>query len=232
MCNKNNSSSKVDKNFEEVIEILKLNKINYWLCHGTLLGIIRDNNLIPWDHDVDIAVWQDIELKKKFMIIMRENNYRLKQKYFINDDLLTFVKDGGREIDINFYERKLKNGKEIAFVKWCVPKNFLMKFIEAISQASYYSGKGKFFIKRLIFLEKIFEKIKKMLIVKGLFYRFIGYTQPYELLKQFKEIKFHNILVNVPFKHDEYLSYVYGSDWKKQKKKFNWITDSPSTEQV
>ena len=53
---KNNN---IDPNFLEVINILKTNKINYWLGHGTLLGIIRDNNLIEWDHDIDIAVWAD-----------------------------------------------------------------------------------------------------------------------------------------------------------------------------
>ncbi len=65
MCNQNNCREKVDQNFEEVIRLLNVNKIEYWICHGTLLGIIRDNELIPWDHDIDIAVWQDKSLKKK-----------------------------------------------------------------------------------------------------------------------------------------------------------------------
>ena len=54
-------------NFLETINILNNNKIQYWLCHGTLLGIIRDNELIPWDHDIDIAVWDSNNLKDKFL---------------------------------------------------------------------------------------------------------------------------------------------------------------------
>ena len=35
-----------------------LNKygINYYLEGGTLLGIVRDGDLLPWDHDVDISI--------------------------------------------------------------------------------------------------------------------------------------------------------------------------------
>jgi phosphorylcholine metabolism protein LicD len=42
-----NSYKKTDKNLITLINILKEYKINYWICHGTLLGIIRDKELIP-----------------------------------------------------------------------------------------------------------------------------------------------------------------------------------------
>ena len=37
MRNQNNCHEKVDQNFEEVIRLLNINKIEYWICHGTLL---------------------------------------------------------------------------------------------------------------------------------------------------------------------------------------------------
>ena len=52
MRSKNSSKEKVDLNFIEVINLLKKSRISYWLCHGTLLGIIRDGNLIPWDSSI------------------------------------------------------------------------------------------------------------------------------------------------------------------------------------
>ena len=110
------------------------------MCHGTLLGIIRDNELIAWDHDIDIAVWQKKNIKKEIFKIIRDNKFVLKEKYFIDDDLLTFTKNGGREIDINFYEKKLnENNEQIAFIKWYVPKNNLMRIVDAISIANYYN---------------------------------------------------------------------------------------------
>ncbi len=40
----------------ETLDIFDTNGISYWLDDGSLLGIIRDGTLIPWDHDVDIGI--------------------------------------------------------------------------------------------------------------------------------------------------------------------------------
>lgn len=233
MRDENISQKEIDQNFKEVIQILSSNNINYWLCHGTLLGIIRDNELIAWDHDIDIAVWQKKNIKEEIFKIMRDNKFILKEKYFIDDDLLTFTKNGGREIDINFYEKKLnENNEQIAFIKWYVPKNNLMRIVDAISIANYYNGKFSFLIKRLSLFQNFFKKIKKFLIKKNLFHKCLGYTQPLKLLKNFKKIYFKNLIVTIPSLSEEYLEYVYGSNWKKPIKKYNWIKDSPSTKDL
>ena len=44
----------LDKNFILAIKILNKKKIDYWICHGTLLGLVRDKKLIKWDNDIDI----------------------------------------------------------------------------------------------------------------------------------------------------------------------------------
>ena len=59
-----------DNILREICSLLGKNKINYWVCHGTLLGIIRENRLLPWDHDIDIAVWKDEVSKKEIIDIM------------------------------------------------------------------------------------------------------------------------------------------------------------------
>ena len=48
----------------------------------------------------------------------------------------------------------------------------------------------------------------------------MGYTQPCDLLKPFKQIDFQGIKVVIPSKPNEYLRYIYGSTWQKPKKKF------------
>lgn len=231
MCTKNSSKKKIDRNFLEVIKVLNKKRINYWICHGTLLGIIRDNNLIPWDHDIDIAVWSSSSLRKKILSIMINKKYKLKKKYF-NNDLLTFVKKGGREIDINFYLKKKYKNKMIAYIRWYAPKNFFFKLIDAISSSSKYEGKYKFFIKKLYFLEYILKKIKIFFIEKKIFYKTVGYTQPISLLEKFKKISFHGVKLSIPHDEHKYLEYVYGPNWKKPIKKFNWIKDSPSTKEI
>lgn len=40
----------------ELHRVCELNKINYQMAFGSLLGVIRDNGQIPWDYDVDVLV--------------------------------------------------------------------------------------------------------------------------------------------------------------------------------
>jgi phosphorylcholine metabolism protein LicD len=39
-----------------LMDLLERNGIKHWLEDGALLGIIRDGDLIPWDHDIDLAI--------------------------------------------------------------------------------------------------------------------------------------------------------------------------------
>jgi phosphorylcholine metabolism protein LicD len=45
-----------------ITDLFNKNNIPYWVDFGTLLGIVRDGSIIPWDHDGDISVW-DKEFK-------------------------------------------------------------------------------------------------------------------------------------------------------------------------
>ena len=40
----------------EVVNLLDNNNIRYHLEGGTLLGLVRDKELIPWDHDIDLSI--------------------------------------------------------------------------------------------------------------------------------------------------------------------------------
>jgi phosphorylcholine metabolism protein LicD len=51
----------------DITEFLEKNNIPYHLEGGTLLGIVRDNDLLPWDHDVDLSI--SVEDLLKYLII-------------------------------------------------------------------------------------------------------------------------------------------------------------------
>jgi hypothetical protein len=46
----------IDKQLNWITDILDENEIDYFLNDGTLIGIMRDGGLIPWDRDIDIAI--------------------------------------------------------------------------------------------------------------------------------------------------------------------------------
>jgi len=52
---------KAQKMLKDVAEILEACHIHYVLEAGTLLGIVRENRLLPWDNDVDITTTEPYE---------------------------------------------------------------------------------------------------------------------------------------------------------------------------
>ena len=105
---------KLDKTLLQVVQILNKHKINYWICHGTLLGLVRDKKIISNNSDIDIAIWKNDYVKKKIIKIFSNRGYKKKKKFFRNDGLLTMKKKGMRDVDINLFEKSL-NQKTVFF---------------------------------------------------------------------------------------------------------------------
>lgn len=66
-----------------VTQILNKHNIPYWLEGGTLLGIVRENRLLPWDNDVDISLRKTDEKKLlKILYKLWFRGYRVSVKYY------------------------------------------------------------------------------------------------------------------------------------------------------
>lgn len=115
---------KAEVMLRDTVAILEKNNIPYWLDAGTLLGIIRDNELIPWDYDIDISVSSDyaewvIALKNQFLpkyrLVSRilkpgrlPGKYRACKVKLTLDKLTFFNKKEGLHCDI-FFKYKVDN---------------------------------------------------------------------------------------------------------------------------
>lgn len=66
-----------------VASIFEQHKITYWLEGGTLLGIRRENRLLPWDDDIDISLHAS-EVSKLSSLIknLKEKGFRVRQRRF------------------------------------------------------------------------------------------------------------------------------------------------------
>ena len=77
-----NKHKKIDQNLSLTINILAKNKIRYWICHGTLLGIVRDKKLISWDHDIDVGVIENNINRKVLPMILKKKDLNKLKNFF------------------------------------------------------------------------------------------------------------------------------------------------------
>ena len=59
----------------EVDNIMKHLKIDYWLTNGSALGLVRDNQFIPWDDDIDIDIYSEDLVPNFQSIVMSMVNF-------------------------------------------------------------------------------------------------------------------------------------------------------------
>lgn len=88
------------KMLEDVKDILDKNNIEFWVDSGTLLGIVREKRLLPWDNDVDLSV--KAEYEGKLLFCLKEISalgYRVRKKIF-DKDSKPFIKNRTRIIKI------------------------------------------------------------------------------------------------------------------------------------
>ncbi len=80
---------------QKVTAVLEEHKIPYVLEAGTLLGIVRENRLLPWDDDVDITITRsnsdrflrNLDAFRKLGYKVRVKRYQRDLKHFKNGEL-------------------------------------------------------------------------------------------------------------------------------------------------
>lgn len=217
---------KNDPNFRECIQVLNELKINYWLCHGTLLGILRDNSLIPWDNDIDIGSW-DIKNKNKIIQSFIKKGFIHKNKNFGENYLISFEKGNNRIVDINFFE--IDKSRKYCFQRHYAIKNIFCRAIYVLSISKNYKGNYNKMIKLFGFTERIFKKLKLFLEKKKLFYVDAGFKTKIRYFKHLKVINYYGVNVKIPIFFREYFTDLYGENWKTPDKRYYWEKNENKT---
>ena len=66
----------------EVMEVALSHGVKCWLNYGALLGIVRENRLLPWNNDAELTCWHEADITKKFKLITDDLNKRGYHTYF------------------------------------------------------------------------------------------------------------------------------------------------------
>jgi len=97
------------KLLDDVTRVLERFKVPYFLEGGTLLGVVREQRLLPWDTDMDISmdkVYQGRLLTALFVLIFK---YRVSIKYY-SCDIGPFKKNEVRIVKVRNYSGFLRKG--------------------------------------------------------------------------------------------------------------------------
>jgi hypothetical protein len=173
-------------------------QIPHWVCNGTLLGIIRDGQLIPWDTDLDIGVpseFNNIELYQSFL----DHGLTLFDEGQ-GSDYITFDFRGIR-VDLNFFH-EVEHGKALETL-WLVPKPGA--------------------VNRLFFrLQRVLPLPRKF---QSLFSRKEGYRSLTKDLYPIQTISALGMEIPVPKHPDKVLSFTYGESWRVPNPGYQWRID-------
>jgi len=126
----------------ELLQDLNTHSVEYFIADGTLLGLIRNNNLIPHDTDIDFYLLGNSqeELIREIMLI---RGYRIGRtmKRFSFLYQLTFYNCENLVIDYCFWKPSSKNAKEVIFRAPEIRKSRIQSFSH-FSEHSLLSFQG------------------------------------------------------------------------------------------
>ena len=109
---------------KNITSIFESCNIPYWLEGGTLLGIRRENRLLPWDNDLDISIHEKELIKLDLLIKeLNKDGYRVRLRKFDKDSEF-FKKNDLRMI-------KIRNKKFFGFLKGRVCFDVFIKYTHA-----------------------------------------------------------------------------------------------------
>lgn len=115
--------------FDDFVDKMNQANFRYWPEFGTLLGIYRENDFIPYDDDFDFGAF--VEDRDAIYEFLTKNGYCLKHSFYcpdlnyIKED--TFVKNG-IGIDVFYFSQGLNCDCCYTFIPFLIDKNNHMQY--------------------------------------------------------------------------------------------------------
>lgn len=225
----------------EIDTFCKKNDIKYWLHAGTLLGAIRHQGYIPWDDDIDIAMFR--EDYDKFCSLYNKSNNQYKLHCYENDKKHFYPFAKVYDSKTIWYEPDSTGDKISVFVDVFpldnAPENNknvrrMLKKRDFYYMCNFHyrektSPKGNFIKKiaviifrkliktrpRSFYIKKLIENSKKYQCEEakkiGDFTGMGSFILKKDLFDELIDKKFENGIYPVPKRYDEFLTAIYGN---------------------
>ncbi len=218
---------------QDTVGILNQHNISYWADCGTLLGLIRENQLLEWENDIDLGVMVnkgDSRQKECIESIFSNKGYVVRRF----KDHTNVSKEGDDVyLDINYYYKL----DDMAIKPACHPGTFGKVFyvlyeimvnrykIKETDNAlktriiACIAAASRFIPSRVrTYMGNIFHAIYMKMPQKDITWRV-----PLDYFQTLRKIDYKGHQISVPADSEGYLSYRYGVDWMQPRRQ--WRTD-------
>lgn len=240
---------KMSKTIQDVIDISKSKGLMCWLNYGALLGMIREERLLPWNNDAELCCWYDEDASKKFKLIVDELNEAGYAAYYYSSIGALAVRSKGVIVNVNCIWLEGSNvvrPHETASEPGYAPMisrafywigTFLGAYPSGFIKCNDQNISSNIIIKSVLVT---FFRILPVFIRKRLFISMIKISEwfggeykksaiPAKYFNEFKKIEFYGGEVLVPKSSKKLLECIYGKNWNIPKE--NWSFYNKKNEQ-
>lgn len=235
----------------DVISVARSNGVTSWLCYGALLGMIREDRLLPWNNDAELACWYADGIEEKFRRIADELSLKdYSVFYYSGARALTVRGDAGVVVNLNIFSREegfCVRPSETAQEPGAAPflshlfywlGILLTAYVPAHMTASRFPfpSRGRVKIGAVNAFRILPTYLRRGLflgcirISKALGGRCEKTRMPSRYFDRLKSIKFYGSTVLVPDDSEGLLALIYGKGWRVPKDKWSFYAAENKSE--
>jgi len=187
--------SDVEK-LKAVKKLLEKHKIKYWLDYGTLLSIVRDGELLKWETDFDIGIY-DHDLVHLLALQNEFKKLGYKIGYIPGRDNFQLISNDGIMIDFSIYH--LIDNKSVRYFHYH-KRSILGRFLDV-------------FLTKMF---RIYEKFGCQMLMSSVDHNFFD---------NLDKIQYLNEKWPIPSDVEKYLFCHFGKTWRTPIKDYDYVKD-------
>jgi hypothetical protein len=232
--------------FRVAVARLETRGIPYWIDAGTLLGLVRDGRIIPWDHDFDFGVMMPEVTERDVFAAFDPRQFSMHSLLPARGVHSCHLFSRGRrsrgKIDFTFYERQ---GDRAVHVTNDAPERLWSaalwaadRFLDPDHESEHRFRRQLHRYYHQVVAPQIPAPVRPPLraLVDGLCRRAcaVGRRFVYDFPARYFETRvrarFLGVDVHIPSDATDYLREAYGPDWRTPKKFAHWYDGATRVE--